>query len=237
MRIIIPHDLARHTHGCVPGEYGSTEQRDAVATAFVPEWLAVPEIAFVLLASGLLCLTVRVATPALGWPGAAAGMTLILLGIAGLAALPVAVGGVLMLGFSAASLVMEVLHLPGFGLHAAGAAVSLILAGIYLTEPVPSAHPVLVAPIALTVGALSFLAGRRSWRYIRDRPLHPSSTLLGRGTVILSTTGESGLGVVAGQIWNLRAEHGDLEPGQTVRVTRVAGDDLIVKPTPSLDIW
>ena len=210
------------------------EPQAAVTTL---DMLAVPEVTYLLVAAGLLCIVVRLATPALGCSGLAAGSTLLLIGSAGLLALPVRAAGVLMLGFAAASLCMEVLALPGFGLHAVGGGFSLVLAGIYLTGAAPGAHPALVVPVAVAVAAITYLAGRRSWRCIRDRPLDPSTRLVGRGSVVLTAAGSTGNGVVSGQLWDLRTKEGDLRAGQTVRVTEATESWLVVEPAPGLDLW
>lgn len=220
-----------------PNRYELVTNGESPAAAAALDTLAVPEFAFVLVAVGLLCIVVRMSTPALGWSGLGCGVILLVLGVAGLTALPVHAAGVLMLGFAAGSLCMEVLSLPGMGLHAVGGGFSLILAGIYLTADKPGAHPAVVIPLSVAVAILTYVAGRRSWRYVRDRPLDPSSTLVGRGIVVLAAAGPIGQGVVAGQVWDLRADDSDLEPGQTVRVTETAAGWLVVKPVRRLDSW
>jgi membrane-bound ClpP family serine protease len=220
-----------------PGYDPQGSEREPQAAITTLDMIAVPEVTYVLVAAGLLCIVVRLATPALGWSGVAAGSTLLLIGSAGLLTLPVRAVGLLMLSFAAASLCMEVLAFPGFGLHAVGGALSLVLTGVYLTEDPPGVHPVLVVPVAVAVAAITYLAGRRSWRCIRDRPLDPSPKLVGRGTVVLAGAGSIGLGVVSGQLWDLRTKEGDLRAGQTVRVTEAADGWLVVQDAPDFDRW
>jgi membrane-bound ClpP family serine protease len=210
-----------------------SEQQPAIAALDV---LAVPEIAYVLLAAALLCLMMRLADPDLGRVSGAVGSTLLLLGGVGLLAMPIRPAGVLMLSFAAASLCMEVLVLPGFGLYAAGAAFSLILAGVFMAPSSVSVHPGVVVPVAGTVTVLTYRAGRRSWRCVRDRPFDPSPRLVGRGTIVLDATGRDGYGVVSGRLWALRAESGDLQPGQTVRVTEARETWLVVRQAPGLNL-
>ena len=199
--------------------------------------VAPAELAFVLVAAGLVCIVFRLASPAMGWKAVVLGSLFLLLGAASLASLPPRAAGLLMLALAVASLGMEVLVLPGFGLHAVGGGVSLILAGVYLTEDVPGVHPAVAVPIAVAVAGLTYFAGRRSWRCIRHRPLDSSTMLVGRGTVVLTATGSSGRGVVSGHVWELRTEHGELRPGETVCVTQLVGDYLVVEPAPGLDLW
>jgi membrane-bound ClpP family serine protease len=214
-----------------PVQAGESAQESAIAALDV---LAVPEIAYLLLAAGLLCLIVRLADPDLGWFSGAVGSALLLLAGAGLLAMPVRPAGVLMLTFAATSLCMEVLVLPGFGLYAAGAAFSLVLAGAFLGPDPTSVDPAVMVPIAGTVTVVTYWAGRRSWRYVRDRPFDPSPRLVGRGTMVLTASGRDGFGVVSGHLWALHAESGDLQPGQTVRVIEANVISLVVRPAPGL---
>jgi membrane-bound ClpP family serine protease len=188
------------------------------------------EIVYTLLAAALLILAVRLARPAPGWT-LIVGIVSLVSGAVGLAMLPLHAAGILMLVFAAASLAMEVLMFPGVGIHAAGAGVALLFAGLFLTGEPPSAHPGLVTPVALTVAVVAFHAGRRSWRRVRDQPFDATDGLVGRGTVVLAVDGAGEYGVVGGELWPLQAARGRLSDGQRVRVTETAGDCLVVEPT------
>lgn len=203
--------------------------------AGVLEASVLPEITFVAVAAGLVLLAARIATPALGWPALTMGLALLLGGCIGLATLPVTAGGVALLALAGAAMVMEVRLYPGIGLHAAGSAVGLILAGILLTERAPGAHPGVVAPIAVLAAGVTYLAGRRSWRFVRDRALEASGTLVGRGIVVLGASGSTGHGVVSGALWPLRTRGEDLRPGQPVRVTEAARTFLVVEPVSGVE--
>jgi membrane-bound ClpP family serine protease len=188
------------------------------------------EIVYTLLAGGLLLLAMGLARPASRWT-LVTGIAVLVAGAAGLAVLPLHAAGILMLVLAAASLATEVLMFPGVGIHAAGAGVGLLLAGLFLTGEPPSAHPAVVAPVAVAVAVISFCAGRRSWRRVRDEPFDVAGGLIGRGAVVLTGKGAAGYGVVCGQLWRLRTAHGRLSGGQEVRVTDAVGDCLMVEPT------
>lgn len=187
------------------------------------------EAVFVLLAAGLLLLSIRLSCPTRRWT-LFAGVALLVLGGAGLATLSLQVAGVLMLVCAATSLAMEALLFPGVGLHAAGAGISLLLAGLYLTGEQPSAHPVVVVPVAVAVAVVSFAVGNRSWRRVRDQPFDAAEGVIGRGTVVLAADGAGTYGVVRGQLWQLRAVSGQLRDGQHVRVTGAGEQWLVVEP-------
>lgn len=201
----------------------------ATLTRAALDVLAVPEIAFLLLTGGLLGMLCWAAQPA--HRGAAViGAAALLAGTTGMWALPAGTGAALLLGFAAASLLLEVLAYPGFGLHAIGGFVSLALAGLLLHGPWSGAHPAVVIPAAAGAAGLVHLAARRSWRRTRADPFAASDVLVGRETVILDAAGSHGLAVVCGQIWQVTTRHGPLRPGQVVRVVRPDAGTLLVDP-------
>jgi membrane-bound ClpP family serine protease len=198
------------------------------------EILAVPELAFALVAVGLLGLALWLATPAHVDAGLLGGAALAA-GGAGMAARPVSAGAAVLVVLAAASLGMEVLAFPGVGLHATGGGVGLMLAGLYWTGQWSAPRAWLVAPAAVAVAALTYRAGRRSWRRTRSDPFADSAVLIGRDTIVLTADGPTGQGMVASHLRVLHARHGNLHPGQTVRVTGQAADWLVVEPTDPHD--
>ncbi len=201
------------------------------------EFAAAAEITFVLVMAGLMCLALQLAGHATPW-SLPVGVLLLGVGVALLVVLPLHPGGAMMLAFAAGSLAFEALA-PGFGVHALSAGVSTLFAGLYLTGAPPGVHPGLVVPVAAVVGVGAFVAGRRSWRFRRDRPFDGSGELVGRGAVVLSVDGsaEDGMvayGVVSGQLWRLRTRHGVLQEGSAARVVEVSEDWLLVRPVRSL---
>ncbi len=203
-------------------------------SAATVEFAAAAEITFVLVMAGLMCLALRLAGHGSSWV-LPVGVLLLGVGVALLAVLPPHPGGAMMLAFAAASLAFETLA-PGFGVHALSAGVSTLFAGLYLTGAPPGVHPGLVVPVAAIVGVGAFAAGRRSWRFRRDRPFDASGELVGRGAVVLGTAedGFVAYGVVSGQLWQLRARHGLLREGSAVRVVEVSEDWLLVRPVHNL---
>lgn len=196
--------------------------------------LGLAEASFLLIAVGLFCIVFRLACPN-RW-SVMAGSVLLMFGLVALVALPVHPGGLLLLAFAAASLLMEVLGYPGIGLHAIGGGVSLLLAGLFLTGEWSGAHPAAVAPTAIAAAAATYVAGRRSWRYVRNKPMVPFPQVAGRRTVVLSSTGAVGCGVVGGELWQLRAGKGLLIQGQTVQVVEALDQYLIVEPAAYVDL-
>ncbi len=156
-------------------------------------------------------------------------------GLVGMFSVPVGAAAVLLLTLAAGLLCMEVLAYPGIGLHALGGGVSLGLAGLFWTGEWSGAHPAVVLPVAVITAVVTYLAGRRSWRSIRNRPLEHSTQLTGRRTVVLSSMGPVGQGVIAGELWELRARRGTLQRGQAVQVVEAHAACLIVEPVVNVD--
>jgi membrane-bound ClpP family serine protease len=200
----------------------------------VTPWLGLEEASFLLIAAGLICVVLWVASPSLRC-SVISGSALLALGLVGLVSLPVHAAGVLLLAFAAASLCLEVLAYPGMGLHAIGGGVSLLLAGLFLTGHWSGAHPAAVLPVAVLVGVTTYWAGRRSWRYVRNKPMVPYPRLQGRRTTVLASTGPVGQGVIGGEVWQLRPHHGELRQGQAVEVVEVLTQYLVVEPTDKDD--
>jgi len=192
------------------------------------------ESTFLLTAAGLLCIVNWLAAQT-RLASAMFGTALLVLATFGMVALPVSAAGALFLAFAAGALCMEVVAFPGTGLHAFGGGVGLALAGLFLTGEGSGAHPTVVLPAAVVIAAATYVSGRRSWRCIRNRPLDPSNEMTGRHTVVLSSEGSMGHGVIAGELYKLRAAEGFLEPGQSVEVIGTEPEGLVVEPSSNVD--
>lgn len=198
-----------------------------LATAGV-EVLAMPEVAFVLIAFGYLAVAAWLAMPHL-WVLGVSAAPLLGAGSAVLMQISPTPGALLLLLLAAASLAMEVFSLPGFMVHAAGGALALAGAGLWLHGPWSGAHPGVAGPVALVVGVGTWAAARRSWRAERTDPLSDSSRLVGRDVVILHVQGDLGRAVVAGHLWTVRDPERPLRPGGLARVTGCRGGELTVR--------
>ncbi len=210
-------------------QWWSIEVENPGLAQTIREALALPELAFSLVALGLLAVTVWLATPGAASSGAT-GAVLLLAGSAGLAAIPITMGATLMLVLAAGSLWFEVRHLPGMGLHAIGGWLTLTLAGFFLHGEWVGAHPAVVLPVATLTAAGAHLAGRRYRNRISDDPFTGPWHLTDRHTVVLHADGLRGQAVVGGQLWTIRSRRGCLHPGQRVTVVLADRDCLIVEP-------
>jgi membrane-bound ClpP family serine protease len=215
---------------------GARSHADANASPELWAWLletvAVAEIAFLLTTGGALLSVAWLAAPRVV-ALAAGAVPLLAGGVLGLAELPVAPAAALLLVLALGSLVMEVLAAPGLLLHAVGGGVALAMGGLCLHEPGSGAHPGLVLPTSAGVALVTWTAGRRSWRAVREDPLASATTLTGCTGIVLEVhdpEGRTGSAVVAGRIAPVCCLDHSLMPGRPVRVCDDHGDVLVVTP-------
>jgi membrane-bound ClpP family serine protease len=197
------------------------------------ESLAEAEMAVVLVSGGTALAMVWLASPR-AIAAAVAGLLLLSGGIVGLSVLSVHAAAVVLLVLAVASLAMEVLAAPGLPLHAVGGGVALAMAGLCLKEPWTGAHPGVVVPTSASVAALTWMAGRRSWRAVRDDPFASSSTLVGRSAVVLTVSTDDpwfGHAVVAGKVCRIRCA-ARLTAGCSIRVESQSATVLTVELLP-----
>lgn len=211
------------------------EEHDLGLLRAIQQRLADPNVAFLLLSIGSLGLIYELASPGLG-VGGALGLTFVLLGLFGLAVLPVNIVGILFLLLAAALFVAEVAA-PGLGLAAAGGMLALVLSGIFLVDDAPGLQLSLsvTLPTAIVVGCFVIVAGR-----IALRARRAPSTTTGRGLLVgwqgpvRMTRGEPQV-FAHGAWWNVRARDPDtvLDAGVTVEVVDLDGLRLVVTPVPA----
>lgn len=202
----------------------------------IQQFLADPNVVYLLLSLGTLALILELAGP--GFSGAGiAGAVSILLSMFGAAVLPVNVVGLLLVALAAGLFVVEVV-VPGFGLAGAGGAVALTLGGVLLFDDVPGGEfevsAAVLVPVAVVAAGGALLAGRVA-RAVRATPQQSGLALLvGREIVVGRAEGARGWTFVEGAWWQLRAGDGEaLKPGAAVRVVEVDGLDLVVEATAS----
>ncbi len=186
--------------------------------------IADPNVAFLLISIGTLAVIYEAANPGVGFAGIA-GAIMLILGFFALSVLPVNVAGVLLLVLALGLFIAEVIAPQGA--FAAGGAISLLLAGIFLFEGPVAVSMAVLLPIVLVVGGGALFAGRLALRARLARPISGRHALIGR-------TGEVTAGgqiLLEGAWWSVRGAHGALPEGQPVRVTDVVGLVLIAEPT------
>lgn len=194
--------------------------------------LADPNVAFLLLSLSTLAIIYEVANPGVGAGGVTGAVSLIL-GLYGLAALPVDFAGVALLLIAAVLFTIEV-FVPGIGVAAAGGTVALLLGGLLLF---PTATGVAVdwavlVPTVLFAAALAVLIGVAAARSRRTQGRGVADDLVGRTATVHGADGRRLRVRLDGTWWRVRPAGGMAELAEGTEVTVVDHDnlDLIVGP-------
>jgi membrane-bound serine protease (ClpP class) len=195
----------------------------------IQQFLADPNLAFLLLSLATLGLIYELATPGLGAGGiiAAAGYVL---AFVGLAVLPINAVGIVFVVLGAMLFVAEVFS-PGLGIAAAGGAIMFALGGVFFVDDAPGIEVSLAAvlPIAVATALMCAFAGRLALRS-RATPsvLTGVGTLIGQTVTIRVADGHPQT-FIEGSWWRARLPEGALADGDITRVRAVEDLELIVE--------
>ena len=189
------------------------------------DFLANPNLAYLLFMAGLLGLYVEFTNPGLVFPGVA-GVICLLIGLAALQMLPVNYAGLALLVLGVGMLVAET-FLPSFGVVGIGGIVAFVLGSLLLFDTPDDALRVdrgLIAGTAVTLGA--FILGL-GWLVVgahRRRPASGAEGMLGEiGQVRrVDAGGRRAKVFVHGEYWEADADEA-VAVGDAVEVTAVEG--------------
>jgi membrane-bound serine protease (ClpP class) len=207
------------------------ERHDMGTFRQVLQFLADPNIAFLLLTIGTLGLIYELASPGIGFAGAT-GLIALILALFSLSVLPVTAVGVLLLALAAALFLAEVFA-PGVAGFGFGGAVVLVLAALFLFDDASGVSVDLWAavPLAVVMFIAVVVIGRVALRTRRA----PSTTtgadlLIGRQLKVREADGRDGTAYAIGSWWSLRSIGPPLQAGAEVLVTGIDGLVLLVDP-------
>lgn len=200
-------------------------------TRSVLQTLANPQLAFLFMSIAPLAILYEFISPS-GGVGLIFGGILLLLGLFSLAVLPVNLVGVALLLLAAGLFAAEAFA-PGVGVFAAGGALALILAGLFLFPDATGLAIGLevVLPVAAAIGVVALVIGRFAVRsQTRPKFAGQGGTMIGDTGVVRTADGRTGQVWASGAMWKARAREGSLERGARVRVVDMQGLELIVEP-------
>ncbi|MEO8605651.1 MAG: NfeD family protein [bacterium] len=195
------------------------------------DFLANPNIAYLLLMAGLLGLYVEFTNPGVIFPGVA-GTIALLLALAALQLMPVNWAGVALIGLGVAMLVAEA-FLPTFGVVGVGGLVAFVLGSLLLFNTPGAVLRVdrgLIAGAAATLGGFALVVGWLVVRTQRGRSSVGAEGMLGEiGEVKRAADAGRGLKVfVHGEYWDATTEDA-LAVGEPIEVLAVEGLRLRVR--------
>jgi membrane-bound serine protease (ClpP class) len=193
--------------------------------------IAHPNVAYILLSLGTLGLTIELWSPGAVLPGVAGGLSLLLAFFA-LQVLPVNYAGLLLIGFGASLLILEI-KIPSYGLLTAGGLASFLFGSMILMDsnvPELRVSPRLVLPIVLAVAVVAVMLVRLGVASQRRQTVTGVAGMIGEIGRALTPIEPGGIGRVAthGEIWMARS-HEPIAEGNAIAVERVDGLTVIVR--------
>ena len=202
-------------------------------------FLANPNVAYLLLALGMLGIYVEVTHPGGIFPGVV-GVIAMLLALYSLSVLPLSWAGVGLIAISLLLFLLEV-KVTSFGLLTVGGGICFVLGSLMLFDgPIPDMRVSLgvVLPTTVVVAGLTVFLLGRVIRAHRRQVMTGKAGLVGEIGKALSPIDPDGKVMVHGEYWDARSTGGPIEKGSEVRVEAVGERRLDVvnagsSPAPS----
>jgi len=193
--------------------------------------LANANIAFLLLSLGSLAIFIEIVHPGSIFPGVF-GVVALILAFFSLSVLPFNWAAVALIFFAFVLFGLE-LFVTSHGILGIGGIVSLILGGLLLTSgseaSAPTVSPLVIAIVAVPIGALVLTVFVNVIRVRRMPPKMGLNTYVGRTVVARSSLTPEGYVFMDGENWQAEAEDGPVQPGESVIVTQIRGLRLKVR--------
>ena len=201
--------------------------------------LSDPNIAFLLFTIGFYGIIAELFHP--NFFSGILGAIAILVALIGSNALPLNIGGLLLLLLGVGLLALEAL-VTSYGLLTVGGVIAIVLGGFALwtgVQPGELEVDVTVSPwiiaVVVAVGVLyawvlvGALLEMRRKRTVANPPV---SALVGGTATAQTLIDPTGIAYAGGETWSARSRRGGIRPGTTVQVVGVDGLELIVEPAP-----
>lgn len=197
-------------------------------------FIADPNIAFLLVSLGGLALFVEILSPGLIGPGVF-GVIALILGFFALGALETTPAGIGLLVLAFILISVEIFVIPGFGFFGIGGIIALLVGGLILFSDTPNAPDI---SLWVLVGVVAFIAAVfvGLWALILDdrrkRVVAPSLEERMKGKVGRTQTALNPEGTVQveSELWSARSESGAIAARTSIEVMDVDGLFLIVRP-------
>ncbi len=202
--------------------------------------LSDPNIAFILFTIGFYGIVAELFHP--NFFSGILGAIALVLAFIGANALPLNVGGLLLILIGIALFALEV-TVASYGLLTIGGLVSFVLGAFALwtgVQPGVDAIDVSVSPwlivIAAAVGVLYVWVLVRALLQMRGAHVvanPPTAALVGGAGMAQTLIAPTGIAYAGGESWSARSRTGEIGPGTPVRIVGVDGLELIVEPAPA----
>jgi membrane-bound serine protease (ClpP class) len=214
--------------------------RDAEVTEYHPSWreriigaIADPNVAFILLVLGALGVYVEFSSPGLIFPGVAGGI-MVLLGLSGLAVLPINWVGAALLILGVSMFVLEA-KFASHGILGVGGTIAMLLGALLLVNGPPELRIHLSTALATTIpfALITMFLVSLVVRARANKVLMASGGLIDEIGEARTALAPGGKVFVHGEYWDAVSAT-PVEAGDAIRVVTVDGMKLRVEPTVKL---
>ena len=202
--------------------------------------LSDPNIAFLLFTIGFYGIIAELFHP--NFISGIVGAIAIVVALIGSNALPLNIGGLLLVLIGVGLLALEAV-VASYGLLTVGGIVALVLGAFALwtgVQPGDLAVDVSVSPWVIAIVAAVGVA--YAWLLVRafmqmrtagGASTPPLTALVGAGGMAQTLIGPTGIAYAGGESWSARSRGPEIHPGAPLRVVGVEGLELIVEPAPA----
>lgn len=205
--------------------------------------LSDPNIAFLLFTVGFYGIIAELFHP--NFLSGIVGAIAIVVALIGSNALPLNIGGLLLILIGIGLLALEAI-VTSYGLLTVGGVIALVLGGFALWTGVQpgeldvdvSVSPWLIAVVAAVgvIYAWVLVRALLDMRHKRGVANQPVSALVGAGATAQTIIGPTGIAYAGGETWSARTRDGEIRAGTPLRVVGVDGLELIVEPAPGAEV-
>ena len=191
--------------------------------------LSDPNIAFLILIAGALCLYFEFSAPGMSAPGII-GVILVLLGLSAMSMLPINWMAAALLLVGLAGIALEV-KFPTHGALGAGGTAALVLGSLFLIEGPPEMriHLSTALGVSLPFGIITCMLVTLVVRSQRTKPAMGTSSMIDETGVAITALAPAGKVLVHGEYWDA-VSTAPAAAGTSIRVIELTGLQLTVEP-------
>lgn len=188
-----------------------------------------PAIAFILLILGINAILIELQNPGIGFAGAFGAICLVV-ALLGLGALNVNFAGLALIGLAFVFFVLDI-KFQSHGVLTAGGLLAFVLGGglLFNTAYVGVPWLAIIGAALMSAIVFTFLVGA-GWRARRRPVAMGRETLVGQLAEARTPLTPNGQVFAMGSLWRAISLAGSVEPGQRVRIERIEGLTLYVRP-------
>lgn len=217
----------------LPLDLGPAERWPMAVKNRVVSFFSDPNLAYMMLSFGGLCLWIELTHPGFVLPGVV-GVFCILVSLISFQLLPISYGALALILIGIAMLIAEA-FLPTFGVLGVGGIVCFIVGSLFVMDTVNPLFQIslkLILPTAAALVTIAGILGTLLWRArARQSKVNLGSLIGETGQVKENISAKPGTVFVRGELWSAVAEPSqDIAQGKLVRVVDCKNMQLIVTP-------